>query len=199
METLECIKVRRSIRKYEDKPVPRELLEKILQAGIAAPSSKNRQPWRFVVATGEAKKEAVQAMAAGLAREKQKPFLPESAGLISGADYTLQIMQQAPALIFVTNALSLPFTEDGKKKELTTDERVAEICNAQSMGAAIENMTLAATALGLGSLWICDSFFAQEELSAWAGGELYAVLAMGYAAEGPAARPRRQDVIDWRG
>lgn len=199
METLECIKARRSIRKYEDKPVPRELLEKILQAGIAAPSSKNRQPWRFVVAIGEAKKEAVQVMAAGLAREKQKPFLPESAGLISGADYTLQIMQQAQALIFVTNALSVPFTEDGKKKELTTDERVAEICNAQSMGAAIENMTLAATALGLGSLWICDSFFAQEELSAWAGGELYAVLAVGYAAESPSTRPRRQDVIAWRG
>ena len=79
------------------------------------------------------------------------------------------------------------------------DERVAEICNAQSMGAAIENMTLAATALGLGSLWICDSFFAQHELSAWAGGELYAVLAVGYAAESPAARPRRRDVISWRG
>ncbi len=198
MEALECIKARRSIRKYQDRPVSREQLEAILEAGIAAPSAKNRQPWRFVVATGAAKAEAVRAMESGLVREKQKPFLPESAGMISGADYTLQIMQQAPALIFVTNALSLPFTEAGRKKELSTDERVAEICNAQSMGAAIENMTLAATALGLGSLWICDSFFAQEELSTWAGGELYAVLAVGYAAENPPARPRRQDVITWR-
>mgnify|MGYP002564349117 FL=1 len=38
------------------------------------------------------------------------------------------------------------------------DERVPEICNAQSIGAAIENMTLTATELGLGSLWICDTF-----------------------------------------
>ena len=52
----------------------------------------------------------------------------------------------------------------------------------------------------LGSLWICDSFFAQKELSAWAGGELYAVLAVGYADEAPTARPRKkvEDVVEWR-
>lgn len=48
---------------------------------------------------------------------------------------------------------------------------------------------------------ICDSFFAQKELSAWAGGELYAVLAVGYADEAPAARPRKkvEEVVEWRG
>lgn len=57
-----------------------------------------------------------------------------------------------------------------------------------------------ATAQGLGSLWICDSFFAQEELSDWAGGELYAILAVGYADEAPEARPRKkaEDIIEWR-
>ena len=105
-------------------------------------------------------------------------------------------MQQAPVLIFIVNTLATPFN-----KELSMDERVSEICNAQSIGAAIENMTLEATARGLGSLWICDSFFAQKELSAWAGGELYAVLAVGYADEAPTARPRKnaEDVVEWRG
>ena len=80
------------------------------------------------------------------------------------------------------------------------DECVSEICNSQSIGAAIENMTLEAAAQSLGSLWICNSFFAQKELSDWAGGELYAVLAVGYADEAPEARLRKrtEDVIEWR-
>ena len=63
-------------------------------------------------------------------------------------------------------------------------------------------MCLQATALGLGSLWICDSFFAQAELRAEAGGsdEVYALLALGHAAEKPAARPRRplEKSAEWR-
>ena len=66
-------------------------------------------------------------------------------------------------------------------------------------------MTLTAIGLGLGSLWICDSFFAQQELNEWLGndgeyGELYAVLAVGYADEDPAARPRKsvEEVVEWR-
>ena len=50
---------------------------------------------------------------------------------------------------------------------LSVDERVAEICNVQSVAAAIENMLLAAQELGIGSLWICDVFFAYPEISAW--------------------------------
>ena len=78
------------------------------------------------------------------------------------------------------------------RKALSMDERVSEICNSQSIGAAIENMTLEAAAQGLGSLWICNSFFAQKEL--------YAVLAVGYADEAPEARLRKrtEDVIEWR-
>ena len=77
----------------------------------------------------------------------------------------------ADVIIFITDPLASPMDQP-----LAIDERVSEICNAQSMGAAIENMTLAATELGLGSLWICNTFFAQEELNHWlnADGHLYA-------------------------
>jgi|GEM_PF-5689414 len=62
-------------------------------------------------------------------------------------------------------------------------------------------MILEATDLGLGSLWICNSFFAQQELSEWAGGELYAILAPGYADETLEARPRKnmESSVEWRG
>ena len=192
---IEAIKNRRSIRKYKNKAVDKEQITQILQAGMLAPSSKNRQPWKFVVAMGGAKEKACHAMEEGISREKKEPFIPDSSSYISGAEHTLRIMRQAPVLIFIVNTLAASFN-----KALSMDERVSEICNAQSIGAAIENMTLEAAAQGLGSLWICDSFFAQKELSDWAGGELYAILAVGYADEGPTVRPRKkaEDVIEWR-
>lgn len=86
-------------------------------------------------------------------------------------------------------------------KALSMDERVSEICNSQSIGAAIENMTLGGCRTrGLAVCGSGNSFFAQKELSDWAGGELYAVLAVGYADEAPEARLRKRtgDVIEWR-
>ena len=192
---IEAITNRRSIRKYKDKPVSKEVITEILKAGILAPSSKNRQPWKFIVAEGNAKAAACQVMEDGLKREKSIPFIPESRPYIAGAEQTLRIMRQASVLIFIVNSLASSFDQ-----VLSNDERVSEICNAQSVGAAIENMTLEATAQGLGSLWVCDSFFAQKELSTWAGGELYAILAIGYADEAPVARPRKriEEVTEWR-
>lgn len=194
---LSAIENRRSIRRYRDVPVERELVEEVLRAGCLAPSSKNRQPWRFVVAIGESKAAMLSAMRAGLARERVRPLLPGSAQHLAGAEYTLRVMEQAPVIIFAVNPLAA-----GLERTLTAEERIYEICNAQSLGAAMENMALAATELGLGSLWICDTFFAQAELNAWLGerGELYAAMALGYPAEAPVARPRRDmaDAVEWR-
>ena len=54
-------------------------------------------------------------------------------------------------------------------------------------------MTLAATGLGLGSLWICDTYFAQPEFMPLAAdGRLAAAMAIGYADEAPAARPSKK-------
>ncbi len=194
---IQAITGRRSIRKYKTDHVPRSIIEEIIQAGALAPSSKNRQPWKFVVAAGEAKKEMLSAMEQGLDREKTNPLLPESARFLKGAEYTLHIMSQAPVVIFIINTLGADI-----HLPLSAEERVYEICNAQSIGAAIENMTLTATELGLGSLWICDTYFAYRELCGWLGteGELYAAMTVGYADEAPAARPRKDlnDIIEWR-
>jgi len=46
---LEAIRKRRSIRAYDAKPVPRELVNTVIEAGNEAPSAMNSQPWRFVV------------------------------------------------------------------------------------------------------------------------------------------------------
>lgn len=194
---LPAITDRRSIRKYRDTPVKRQMVEEILRAGMLAPSSKNRQPWRFIVAEGRAKAQSLAAMERGLEREKKQPLLPQSAQHLEAVRHTLRIMEQAPVVIFVVNPLGI-----GMNRSLTVEERVYELCNAQSIGAALENMSLTAFDLGLGSLWICDTYFAQEELMGWLGaeGELAAAMAVGYAAESPQARPRKklEDAVEWR-
>ena len=192
---LDAIAARRSIRKFKTTPVAHDIIEEILRAGSLAPSSKNRQPWKFIVTTGQAKKEVLAVMERGLEREAQQPLLPESAVYIGGAHNTLNIMRQAPAVIFVVNTRGLDLLTPQN-----AENRVFEICNAQSIGAAVENMSLAAVEAGLGSLWICDTYFAQQELCTWLGGELAAAFALGYADEEPAPRPRKSwsETVEWR-
>ena len=173
------------------------MIEEVIEAGMLAPSSKNRQPWKFVVTSGKAKCEALAAMEKGLHREKKAPLLPGCTQYIGGAEHTLRIMEQAPVVIFIVNILGIDI-----HSVLTPEDRIYEMCNAQSIGAAIENMSLEAEELGLGSLWICDTCFAYDELNRWLGadGELIAALALGYADEQPAARPRKglEEVTEWR-
>lgn len=194
---LSAISERRSIRKYKDAPVEKAMVEEILLAGSLAPSSKNRQPWHFVVTEGKEKASMLEAMKTGLEREKQKPLLPGSAPFLSGAKYTLQIMERAPVVILVVNPLGLDM-----HRPVSAEERIYEVCNAQSIGAAMQNMTLTAAELGLGSLWICDTYFAYDELNRWlgAGRELAAAMAVGWPDESPRPRPRKplDEIVEWR-
>lgn len=59
MEILQAIKDRRSIRKYKDAPVAREIIEQLLDAARLAPSWKNMQCWRFLVLTEPSRREAL--------------------------------------------------------------------------------------------------------------------------------------------
>ena len=188
---------RRSIRKFLFDPVPENMIEEIVRAGTLAPSAKNRQPWRFIAVSEGSKEAALSAMERGLEREKRCPFLPDSAEFLSDAENTLRIMRQAPVTIFVVNALGVDL-----RRPLSVDERVYEICNTQSIGAAVQNMSLAAQSLGLGTLWIGNVFFAFDELTEFlhTDGVLCAALSVGYPAEKPDPRPRKaiNEVFDRR-
>ncbi|MBO6182465.1 MAG: nitroreductase family protein [Acidaminococcaceae bacterium] len=202
ISALQAIKDRRSIRKFKPDAISEMDLHTILEAGIAAPSSKNRQPWHFTVVRGDAKEELAQVMERGLNLEikAHKPFLPDSMKFINGAFTSVNVMREAPVVVLVSNDLGrcTDFASN-----LSVDERVAELCNVQSVAAAVENMLLAAQELGIGSLWICDIFFAYPELSEWmekknlSHGMLVAALAFGYGDEAPKARTRKSlhDVV----
>lgn len=139
---------RRSIRKFIDKPIPQEDITDIIQSGMKALSSKNRQPWKYIVVQGTAKEEMVKAFRRGIEREEnESALLPQSKQHITGAKYTVEVMAEAPTIVFVVNTLGKSILA-----ELTPEERISEICNIQSIGASIQNMLLAATEKGIGSL-----------------------------------------------
>ena len=62
MEFRDVIYSRRSVRKYSGQPVPDEILEEILQAGLAAPSAVNLQPWYFVAIQSREEREKFNAV-----------------------------------------------------------------------------------------------------------------------------------------
>lgn len=190
MNILQAIAERRSIRRFKPDPIPEEALRQILLAATQAPSGKNRQPWQFVVVR-ERRDEMVQVFQAGL-DAFAKNVDPDT----GSAKWTLKVMAQAPVTVFV-------FNPHGKHPyvEHTVDDNYNDLVNVQSIGAAIQNMCLAAHDLGLGSLWICDILYPYGELCAWLGmdTQMVAAVSLGYPDESPGPRPRRSvdEVTTW--
>lgn len=195
---LKQIDERRSIRKYKDIPVPQDVIEEMIQASHLAPSAKNRQPWKFIVFQNAAKDELVQVMKQGIEAEKQThELMPEWAHAMPDAENTVRIMEQAPCLIAVINTNGYtPFAQIEK------ENRIVEICDSLSIGAAIEHMILTAQEHGLGTLWIANTCFAYNALVEYlkTDNQLTGIVAVGYPNEAPDKRPRKpiDAIVEYR-
>lgn len=192
----EAIYTRRSIRKYTREPVPHDIIQQIIDAGRAAPSAKNRQPWKYLVYGGKAKEQLLAVMKEGIEKEKINPGLPLSADGIPDAKNTLRIMENAPIVIMILNMNGRsPFVQ------LNADERFGEMNDLLSIGASVENMLLKAEELDIGTLWIGNTCFAYRELMAYIGldAELVGAVALGRKAEMPLMRPRKrlEDIVEY--
>ena len=215
MDTFDAISKRRSIRKFINKEIPKEMIEKILNAALQAPSAKNLQPWRFVVVSNTDKTAMLREIRRGIENTKElmKDF-PDIDNLSASANYSVGVMEQAPVTVFVFNTIDdRPWLEKSvelKSSSCANAQTIGDAienmlftaANIQSIGAAIENMLLAATSMGIGSLWICDIIFAYKEICQWLGEEcrLAAAVSFGYANEAPDAKPRNtiNDAVQWR-
>ena len=150
--TLKVIQDRRSIREWTAEPISEEDLAMILEAGRLAPSGENAQPWRFIIVRDAETRKKLGALAGGG----------------SGRRFTAE---------YVTNQMQERFAnlqDDAKKKaafeKLTSGQVSAFLANAPlnivvcgkkdvwdtpyDTSAAIENMLLMITALGLGACWV---------------------------------------------
>jgi nitroreductase len=188
-ETLASIANRHSIRVFTEQEVPEEYLKVILEAANAAPSAHNQQSWRFSILRDEMKKEL-----ANLVSVKAADFPRPASVLLRMAARSIL---GAPVIIGIVNTGSL--IEHGTElfeigKDAAYDFfRTMEI---QSSAAAVENLLLAATSLGLGAVWLGILFLIKDEIRAILGepaGEFMAVIPVGYPAK-PATGPKKQSL-----
>ncbi len=199
---LACLRGRRSVRNFRQEPVPREVLEKVLEAAIWAPSATNLQPWRFVVLQGARKGELVELLrrfVAGLQPGLNPVLWVHRAGLARCA----AIIEGAPVAI---TAWAMVTPEDRRLRLVARGDRTPLFSWSmvvQSVAAAVENLLLAAHALGLGAVWLGYPNLAAPEIASWLHeeGELMATVALGYPAEEPSTRRRRplREVVRWEG
>ncbi len=176
------IQGRRSIRRYEDRPVAREVIEQILTAATWAPSAHNRQPWRFCV-VGEA--ETKQRLSArmsdqwrrDLGKDGADPAFVEKRIAISHARLT-----GAAALIIASVSMDdMDVYPDAQRAEAEW------LMAVQSTALACQNLLLAAHHAGLGACWMCAPLFVPDLVrnaldlpSAW---QPQALITLGYPAE----------------
>ena len=121
---------RRSVRKYRQDRIPQGDILKMIEAAKVAPSAKNRQPWKFIIYSGNDKEALLNIMERGIEREVKYPNLPESASGIEDAKNTLRIMREAPITVCVIDPDGFsPF------EALEADQRFKEINSTLSIGA----------------------------------------------------------------
>ncbi len=79
MEFYDVVYKRRSIRKFKEDKVPREILDRVLEAGRWAPSGANLQPWRFIVVTASEVKSKIADVCTEYSKRVWRDFAPETA------------------------------------------------------------------------------------------------------------------------
>jgi nitroreductase len=183
METYEAIMTRRSVPRVSARRPDAATIRRLLEAGVRAPTHHLTQPWRFVVLAGEALERFADAWAAGAAREGKDPESVRAKAL------------RAPVVITVvaTPKHHLP--------------KVQEIEEHHAVGAALQNILLAAHDMGLGAMLRTGPAAHIPEVHDYLGlrpGELVAAYVYVGYPEAPSDRPltRRTDIdelAEWRG
>lgn len=171
MDLLEALTKRRSIRSYQEKEIPDDVLNRILEAGRQAPSWGNSQTWRYIIV-----------------RDKETREKLSQTGLTT-TNRGVEAIKQAPICLAVCAETSRAGYRDGKP--VTNKEGYWYMFDA---GLTMQNMVLAAWAEGLGTCYLggFDAGAAEKILGVPDGFSIVAMTPLGYPAENPPAKPRKQ-------
>ena len=180
---------RRSIRTYEERAVPPDVLERVLAAAAQAPSPHHSMPWRLAVLTGQAAKSAL----AGAMGEKWRADLLGDGLRAAEIEVELEKSRRrltASPVVIVGSVYHEVLDEypDAARQQAET------LMAAHSLGAALQNVMLAAHANGLASCWMCAPVFCsdvvRDALNLPSDLIPHAIVTMGYPARPPRVRER---------
>lgn len=168
MEIFEAINTRKSVREYTEESVPLGDIRKIIDAAHKAPSATNSQMWEFVVSSNTKIKDEMNRVIA----EKYDDMLTwdevqDNLGKIKRYKHYSTFFTKAPVVIGVVQKPRASFVEDLLRRKGMSEEELKK-CRPDgamlSIGAAIENLSLAAHSLGYGTCWLVAPLYACKEL-----------------------------------
>lgn len=189
MDLFEAIRQRRSVRRYLPDPVKREDILSILDAANRAPSAMNRRQWEFIIVTGK----KIGEMGESFRRIIEEYTKNWETSRMKGSPFSREDFIRFAATYGGAPVVIVVLTDAAQTKDFRR-------ANLESASAALENLLLAATALGLGTCWMTGPL--QDELSLRrileipTGKEIVAVTPLGYPAEMPDAPPRNDQGLD---
>ena len=176
MNVSDAIAQRRSIKKFQDRPVTREEIERLLDAAVLAPNHHLTQPWRFYVLGPEARRRYGLALGERKARK-----LPDADAANAVREKTAAEYQAFPALIAVAMVLA--------ESPETREEDYASVMQA------ISNIMLAAIGHGLGTHMrtgaVMEDPAARAAVGVRDGERIVAIVSVGVPAEMPAPKARQ--------
>lgn len=202
MNLSEIIRERRSIRKYQDKDIPQEVLNELLEDALWAPSGTNRQNWDIYVVKGEKKEKLLEGII--VASEIMKPNLeklfPEK--MVKLTMNFFKTLGGAPVLLLVY----MPKMNYEIRNDMSSLEKFQaeyeRFTNSLSAAALIQNMLLLAHNKGLGTCWMTAPKNAEDQINEEMGltdKELVSIITLGYPDQSPPAPPRKGEKIHWLG
>jgi F420 biosynthesis protein FbiB-like protein len=179
---LDAIRQRRSIRRYRREPIPRDLIQKVLEAAIWSPSAHNRQPWRFAVVESQSQKEFLaREMGKRLGSDLRADGVPEAV-IEQDAGRSYERITAAPVLIALCLSMADMDTYPDEKRS-----RAEYLMAVQSAAMAGQNLLLAAHEAGLGACWMCAPLFCpdvvRDALDLPDDWQPQALLTLGFPAE----------------
>ncbi len=150
MDFNEVINNRRSARLFTDENISNKQIEKILESGCVAPSARNRQPWKFYILNDEQKNHIMDMLFEWDKFNSKKRFSVKG---------TAEQIKTANKMIMI---YSDSYKSKAKNKNYKKPDYI-------SLGCAIENMSLQAINLGLGSCILCDTLYIENEIDEYLG------------------------------
>ncbi len=184
------LRSRRSVRRFLEREVPREVVERILETASWAPSAHNRQPWRFAVLTTP---EARTRLAAEMGEEFRRDLVQDG---LDAEEVEARVQRSSRRLIEAPVAIVLCLDPADLDHYPDPERQAAEHwMGVQSAALAGGWLLLAAHAEGLGGVWVCAPLFAPQAVRRALGlpddWEPQGLLILGYPSRIPEPRPRK--------